>query len=317
MAVPNFQVLMLPLLEHLGDGTIHTISDSADGVAQRLGISADDRAEMLPSGRGARFANRVYWARLHLKAAGLVELLGRGQFRITQEGIDLLKSEPEALTIKFLARYPSYVEFRTRRHDPREPAVVIEDGEQTPEEALEQNYAALRGALAAELLDRVRAATPRFFEQLVIDVLVAMGYGGTRQDAGEAIGQTGDGGVDGVIREDKLGLDVIYLQAKRWEAVVGRPTVQAFAGSLEGFRARKGVLITTSHFSPEAREYVSKIEKRIVLIDGHTLADLMIDHDVGVSGLATYRIKRVDEDFFDEELPSAAPGSDDAPEVAA
>jgi restriction system protein len=176
-----------------------------------------------------------------------------------------------------------------------------EDPGQTPEETLETAYLRLRSALAQELLERIKVSSPKFFERLVVDLLVSMGYGGSRRDAGEAVGQSGDAGIDGIIKEDKLGLDVVYIQAKRWEGVVGRPVVQAFAGSLEGQRARKGVLITTSKFSPDAHTYVGIIEKKIVLIDGEQLAELMIDHDVGVNEVAQYAVKRVDLDYFEEQ----------------
>ena len=181
-------------------------------------------------------------------------------------------------------------------------AEIDAEAVRTPREVMESGYQEMRRDLSQELLNRIKSSPPRFFEQLVVDLLVAMGYGGSRIDAGEAVGQSGDGGVDGIIKEDKLGLDAIYLQAKRWENTVGRPVVQAFAGSLDGYRARKGVLITTSQFSPDAKDYVSRIEKKIVLIDGEELAKLMIDYNIGVATDAAYEIKRLDTDYFEEEL---------------
>lgn len=298
MTVPNFQAIMLPVLTLVADGAEYRHGDVVEKIADHFALGEDDRNELLPSGSQTRLANRVAWARSHMKAAGLIENLGGGRFRISAVGLEVLAEKPDALTVKLLERFPSYVEFRTPKvKTASDPAAQDED--QTPEELLENGYASIREALAGELLARIKTAPPSFFEQLVVDVLVAMGYGGSRRDAGEAVGQSGDGGIDGIIKEDKLGLDAIFLQAKRWEASVGRPVVQAFAGSLDGQRARKGVLITTSSFSAEAREYVSRIEKKIVLIDGAQLAQLMIDHDVGVNLVANYSLKRLDEEYFD------------------
>jgi restriction system protein len=304
MAIPDFQSLMLPLLTIISDGQEHTRPEVHDTLAQQFNLSEADKSELLPSGRQARFDNRVAWAKSYLKMAGLIETTSRGKFRVTPRGIDVLKSKPARIDIKFLMQFPEFVASRTTS---RQPAPAIDDGadegehDQTPEELLESSYQNLRRTLAKELLDRVKQGTPHFFEILVIDLLVAMGYGGSRSDAGEAVGQSGDGGIDGIIKEDRLGLDAIYIQAKRWDGTVGRPLIQAFAGGLEGRRARKGVFITTSQFSPEAKEYVNRIEKKIVLIDGEQLAQLMIDHGVGVAEIANYVVKRVDQDYFSEE----------------
>ena len=209
-----------------------------------------------------------------------------------------MRSSPPAINTKLLKQFPEFLEFQSlsRQENKQE-----EESSRTPEEVLEDSYQDLRRDLAQELLERVKSSLPRFFEKLVIDLLIALGYGGSRKDAGQAVGQSGDGGIDGIIKEDKLGLDVVYIQAKRWEATVGRPIVQAFAGSLEGQKARKGVLITTSQFSQEAKDYASRIEKKIVLIDGDQLAQLMIDHGVGVTEIASYTVKQVDQDYFDAE----------------
>ena len=307
MAVPTFQAIMLPLLKLAADGSGHTFSDAVNQLADEFMLSESDREELLPSGNQPRFANRVGWARTYLKAAGLVEMPTRGVFRITADGSKILAENPPQITMKFLERFPSYLEFRTPKASDEAQAEGQLEATQTPEEQLQAGYEAIRETLASEVLDRVKKASPKFFERLVVDLLVEMGYGGSRDEAGKAVGQSGDGGVDGLINEDKLGLDVVYIQAKRWQGTVGRPEVQKFAGSLEGFRARKGVLITTSSFSPDARAYIEKIEKRIVLVDGRELAQLMIDHDVGVSLVATYRAQKVDEDFFDEVTPTPAP----------
>lgn len=308
--IPNFQALMLPLLKLASDREEHTHADAVVFIADTLGLSEAERNELLPSGGQTRIGNRVAWARAHMKAAGLLASPARGRFRITDEGLSVLAGSPAEITMKFLEQFPSYVAFRTGKlggdgTKPPEPSPGSESS-QTPEEAIETGYTALRLGLAADLLDRVKSASPAFFEQLVIDLLVAMGYGGSRADAAKAVGQSGDEGVDGIINEDKLGLDVVYVQAKRWQGTVGRPAVQAFAGSLEGKKARKGVLITTSAFSADAQDYVGKIEKRIVLVDGQRLADLMIDHGVGVTRTATYALSRLDEDYF-PELTSSGP----------
>lgn len=230
--------------------------------------------------------------------AGLLETTGRARFRITERGLSVLQNNPTVINNDFLSRFPEFLQFRairrTTRRDYNEPAG-------TPEETLEASYQNLRGELVQELLERVKGCTPSFFENLVVDLLVAMGYGGSKKDAGQAIGRTRDGGIDGIIKEDKLGLDVVFIQAKRWDGTVGRPVVQAFAGSLEGQRARKGVLITTSQFSPDAVDYVGRIEKKIVLIDGEELCQLMIDHGVGVTEVARYVVKKIDSDYFGDE----------------
>jgi restriction system protein len=293
---------MLPLLKIAGDGQEHSIGEIIDTLAIQLELTEEDKQEMLPSGRQTKFYNRVTWARAHFKMAGLLENTARGRFRITQRGLEVLQSNPDKITIKLLAQFPEYVEIQSRsRRSSKPDDEKVEEPDQTPEEALESSYQNLRQALAQELLERIKNCSPRFFEGLVVDLLVSMGYGGSRKDAGQAVGQSGDGGIDGIIKEDKLGLDVVYIQAKRWEGNVGRPVVQAFAGSLEGQRARKGVLITTSQFTQDAKDYVSRIEKKIVLIDGDQLAQLMIDHGIGVAEVANYTVKKIDLDYFEEE----------------
>jgi restriction system protein len=301
VAVPTFQEVMLPLLKLAADGAEHTFSTAVNQLATEFGLSEADQEELLPSGNQPRFANRVGWARTYLKAAGLLEMPARGVFKITNEGANVLAENPPAITMKFLERFPGYIEFRTPKgRDSGTPDEL--DDQATPEEQLQAGYDAIRETLASELLDRIKKASPKFFEHLVVDLLVQMGYGGSRENAGRAVGQTGDGGVDGLINEDRLGLDVVYIQAKRWQGTVGRPEIQKFTGSLEGLRARNGVFITTSTFSPDACDYVQKIEKRVVLIDGRQLADLMIDTGVGVTPIAVLRIQKVDEDFFDDTV---------------
>ncbi len=279
---------MLPLLELLADGEEHTSSELVEALALRFGLTDDERNELLPSGKQERFLNRASWARSYLKRALLIENTGRGRVRIAPRGIEALQARPERVDIKYLKQFP---EFALRQNNRQPEDAAVDDADevvQTPEEMLEAGYQSLRRELARDLLQRVKSVSPRFFERLVVDLLVAMGYGGSRKDAGQAVGQSGDGGIDGIIKEDRLGLDVVYVQAKRWDGTVGRPVVQAFAGSLEGQRARKGVLITTSQFSQDARDYVSRIEKKIVLIDGEQLAQLMIDYGIGVAEVVSY-----------------------------
>jgi restriction system protein len=304
MTIPDFQSLMLPLLALASDGQDQNGADVVQKLAVQFHLTEQELNDLLPSGRQGKFDNRVSWAKAYLKMAGLVDSKARGSFHITQCGLDVLKSKPSRIDIKYLMQFPEFAAVRNAtRQGNKQTADDNNDEEhtQTPEEVLEASYLSLRRSLAQGLLERVKQAPPRFFEALVVDLLVKMGYGGSRKDAGQAVGRSGDDGVDGIIKEDKLGLDVIYIQAKRWTNTVGRPDVQTFAGSLEGQRARKGVFITTSQFSQDARSYVSRIEKKIVLIDGEQLAQLMIDHGIGVTEVASYVIKRIDQDYFSDE----------------
>ena len=278
------------------------MAEAVTGLATHFRLSDQERSQLLPSGRQPTFDNRVAWALTYLSKAGLLERTGRGRFQITQRGVDLLAESPTTIDYKFLMRYPEFQEFRLA--SVAKPSEGSAAEAQTPEESLETSFQTLKRSLAQELLDRVKKCPPRFFEQLVVDLLVAMGYGGSRQDAGHAVGRTGDGGIDGIIKEDRLGLDVVYLQAKRWQGSVGSSVVREFAGSLEGHRAQKGVLITTSEFTKDAREFVERVGKKIILIDGQELTNLMVDFNVGVTPLATYEIKRLDLDYFPEDLPS-------------
>ena len=268
-----------------------------------MGLTEDDLKEMLPSGIQSTFVNRVGWASTYMKKAGLLESTRRGFYQITERGKDLLKKQPKAINVKLLKQYPEFLEFQqlkgTRSSDKSPESKGASDvSTATPSEALESAYENLRDELADELLSKLKKTSPAFFERVVVELLVKMGYGGSRADAGKAIGRSGDGGIDGIIKEDKLGLDAIYIQAKRWTAVVGRPEIQKFVGALYGQKAKKGVFITTPSFSKEAKEYVDKIENKVVLIDGGRLAELMIDTGVGVSTSSIYEIKKVDSDYF-------------------
>jgi|CZCB01.1.fsa_nt_gi restriction system protein len=300
MAVPDFQSLMLPFLRLVGDGREHSLSKVTDVLADQLNLSAEDRREMLPSGRQTRFRNRVGWVATHFRKAGLLESTGRGKFRITARGIEVLKENPQYLDMKYLQQFPEYREFRGLNNSEEDDPPPSPDNLQTPEELLEFAHQKLIAQLSEELLERVKNSSPDFFEKLVLDLLVTMGYGGSVKDAAEKVGRTGDGGIDGVIKEDKLGLDVICVQAKRWQNPVGVSVVREFVGSLLDRKAKKGVLITTSSFSNEAREYAARVGNT-VLVDGQKLAELMIEHGVGVTEIARYTLHKIDSDYFEEE----------------
>lgn len=303
MAIPDYQTLMLPLLKFTNDNNEHTLQNALNTLSNEFGLNEDEIKEMLPSGQQSVFHNRVGWARTYLVKAGLLESKRRGFFNITERGKRILSNAPLRIDNKFLAQFPEYIEFKNTKHNKNKENTEIQeiDNSATPEESLETSYQTIRNALATEILDKVKSCSPAFFERLVVELLVAMGYGGTLQDAGKAVGKSGDGGIDGIIKEDRLGLDVIYLQAKRWEGVVGRPEIQKFAGALLGNQARKGVFITTSDFTKEAQNYVKTISSNIILINGEELAELMIDYNVGVSVATTYEIKKMDSDYFSEE----------------
>ena len=303
MPIPDFQTIMLPFLKSLEDGQEHQMREIIEVVAGEFNLTDEDRKALLPSGQQYTFDSRVGWARTYLKKAGLIDSPVRGYFKITDRGRQVLMDSPPKITVNYLRQFKEFEEWRS--------APKIDKGEQqekeptkenlTPEELIESAYKELREDLASELLKKVKSCSPSFFERLVVDLLLAMGYGGSRKDAGMAIGRSGDEGIDGIIKGDKLGLDVVYIQAKRWENPVSRPEIQKFAGALMGKKAKKGIFITTSSFSKDAGEYADKIESKIVLIDGETLAQLMIDHDIGVSNYMTYTLKKIDNDYFAEE----------------
>jgi restriction system protein len=309
MAVPDYQSVMLPLLQFAGAKKDETSTGEViEVLAKELGLTDGDLKEMLPSGIQSTFVNRAGWATTYMKKAGLLESTRRGYYRITSRGQELLKKQPKAINVKLLKQYPEFLEFQqlkgTRSGDRESsPRTTLDVTTATPSEALEAAYENLRDELADELLARLKKSTPSFFERAVVELLVKMGYGGSRADAGKAIGKSGDGGIDGIIKEDKLGLDVVYIQAKRWDNnPVGRPDVMQFAGALQAQRANKGIFITTSRFTDDARSYVSQIGSKIVLIDGEQLTNLMIEHDVGISTVSLYPVKKIDTDYFDESI---------------
>ena len=300
MAIPDAQSIMLPLLELAGDNQIHRVRDAVDLLGDRFRLTDEERRARSSDDQSPRFYHRVSLAREYLRKAGLLEGPGRGQFRITEPGRRVLNSRPSRVDLRFLRQLEGFPDTVVREGPLAAPDEKPPETAVTPEEALQAAYETLRNSLAEALLEQVMQASPAFFELLVVDVLVRMGYGGSRKDAGEAIGSAGDEGIDGIIKEDRLGLDIIYIQAKRWKSTVGRPEVQRFAGALQGKRARKGVFITTSAFSREAVEFAGSIETKVILIDGKQLAELMIDHGVGVRTDATYELKRIDADYFPE-----------------
>ena len=290
---------MLPLLEMAADGNEYSLREAIEKLAQFFALTEEDTQEMLPSGQQATFDNRVGWARTYLKKAGLLETTRRGFFQITDRGEKVLISKPSIINVKFLEKFPEFLEFKKLKKESLEIEYSSkETGQKTPEEILESLIQGLNQELASEILESIKNCSPSFFERLVVDVLLKMGYGGTRKDASRIVGRSGDGGIDGTINEDRLGLDIIYVQAKRWEYPVGRPEIQKFAGALQGFRAKKGIFITSSSFTSEARDFVSRIESKIILIDGQTLAQYMIEFGVGVSTKETYAIKKIDLDYF-------------------
>ncbi|MGB3224843.1 MAG: restriction endonuclease [Desulforhopalus sp.] len=302
MTVPDFQSFFLPVLELAADREIHTTKETYNDMVNHFGLSEADQNEMLPSGKQATYKNRIGWAKVYLAKAGLLESPKRGTFHITERGIKVLEGRPTTFRVKDLKQFEEFVDFHQSNHQKKDIVTIENDDSiDTPEETFEQAYQELHRSLASELLDQIKANTPEFFEQLVVKLLVKMGYGGSIKDAGQALGRTGDEGIDGIIKEDKLGLDVIYIQAKRWQGSVGRPEIQKFVGALHGQRAKKGVFITTGNFTKDAQQYVSTIDPKVVLVDGIQLVELMIDHNLGVSIADIYEIKNIDTDFFIEE----------------
>ncbi|QDT78418.1 Mrr restriction system protein [Gimesia maris] len=275
MKIPDFQTIMLPLLQHTSDGEIHTNRELKDTLADFFGLSPEEREKLLPSGQQTVFLNRVSWAKIYMERAGLLERVSRGHFIITERGREVLDSAVERIDNSFLLRFPEYREFRSPdKNDEVDDKLEKKDDIETPEEALQTAYKQIREDLTADLITQIKKMTPVFFEKLVLDLMLAMGYGGSQDTAGSLTVAGADEGIDGVINEDQLGLDIVYLQAKRWENPVGRPEIQKFVGALHGKRARKGVFLTTSFFSREAHQYVEAIDPKVVLIDDPGLQNL-------------------------------------------
>lgn len=304
MPIPDFQTLMLPLLKLAEDRQEHSFKEAIPFLANQFNLTEEEKRELLPSGKQARFDNRVYWTKTHLHKAGLLSSPRRGTFKITQSGLNVLSCNPTFINTKFLEQYKSYSEFKTPNNSDfrdNKPILIEEIEQETPEEAIEKVHQQLVENLSREILETIKQCSSYFFEYLVVDLLVSMGYGGSRKEAGQAVGKSGDEGIDGIIKEDRLGLDVIYIQAKRWDNVVGRPEIQKFAGALLGQSAKKGIFITTSDFSKGAIDYVTRIDSKIILVNGVRLAELMIEHNVGVTSVARYEVKKIDSDYFIED----------------
>ncbi|MES1999465.1 MAG: restriction endonuclease [Pseudomonadota bacterium] len=302
MFIPDFQSIFLPLLKACADGKEHTKQELLPMLAKQFGLTDIALSIKLASGKQGMFDNRVGWAKSYLKQAGLLEIVRRGVFRITVRGLQVVNDNPQPLNVRYLKRFPEFVVFNAGK--PKDESKFIESASvnpETPDELIAGGYKQLREALAIELLDRIKSVSPSRFEVLVVELLVKMGYGGTEEDAGRVVGKSGDGGIDGIINEDRLGLDVIYIQAKRWEADVGRPEIQKFVGALAGNKASKGIFITSSGFSRGAADYASQVNHRVVLINGTMLAELMMDYDLGVSTKDVYTVKRLDTDYFEED----------------
>ncbi|MCK5732681.1 MAG: restriction endonuclease [Candidatus Latescibacteria bacterium] len=303
MPIPDYQTLLLPLLELASDGEEHSLKEAREKMADHFELGQDERRKLLPGGTQTVIYNRTGWARTYLKKAGILIDPKRGYFKITECGKELLRMNPSEINVEMLKQFEGFrdfVEYKKTR-DEKPTSVEVETSSDTPEEVLENAVQRINENLADGILENIGACSPSFFERLVVELLVRMGYGGSLKEAGNVLGRTGDGGIDGIIKEDKLGLDIIYIQAKRWENVVSRPEIQRFVGALQGQRARKGIFITTSHYSRGAEEYVRGIENKVVLIDGNQLAQLMIENNLGVSIISTYEIKRIDTDYFIEE----------------
>lgn len=309
--IPDYQTLMLPLLKHVADGRIYAIRDVAQSLARDIGLAQAELEELLPSGRQTVFANRVHWAKTYLTQAKLLETTARGQFRITERGLVVLSERHQKVGVTLLDQFPEFREFKLRSRQSQTRGSLAEETDvpshlgqatelATPDEVLRSTIAQIESALAAELLTRILAAPPAFFEELIVTLLLRMGYGGSREDAGRAVGRSGDGGIDGVIDQDPLGLDRVYLQAKRFklDTPVSEPDIRAFSGSLGGAKASKGVFVTTSSFTRPAREFADRHPFKLVLIDGTQLTQLMIRYSVGVRNLESFWIRKVDEDFF-------------------
>ena len=305
--IPSYQDVLLPFLKILSDEKEHPLKEIVEKISLEFNLSAEEKEQLVPSGQFSIIRGRVGWARTYLKMAVLITYVRRGVCKITERGKNTLKNNLEEIDANYLKQFPEFIEF-LKGNKKEDSSVSLKDIVQdsvksniTPDEIMEKAYLNIRLSLESEILEVLKSVNPYFFEKIVVQLLVKMGYGGSIQDAGKAIGKSGDGGIDGIIKEDKLGLDVIYIQAKRWEGSVGRPEIQKFVGALAGQRAKKGVFITTSSFSKDAVSYATQMDVKIILIDGEDLAQYMIDYNLGVSVQSTYEIKKIDSDYFEEE----------------
>lgn len=301
MPIPKYDEITKPLLKWLADGEQKKTSDAIEYISSHFSLNDDERKRLLSSGKQTVISNRVGWARTYLKMSGLVNYVKRGVLQITSRGKEVLKENPDKIDQKYLVKFDEFLTFKDKANK-NTSNIESKAEDETPEDLLESAYNEIRNNLAVEILDNVRKASPSFFENLVVELLINMGYGGSRKDAGEAIGRSGDEGIDGIIKEDRLGLDVIYIQAKRWndKATIGRPEIQKFVGALAGKQARKGIFIATTSYTQEAIQYAKTVDHKVILIDGDQLSQLMIDYNVGVAQVASYEIKKIDLDYFEE-----------------
>ena len=300
--IPDFQTIMLPLLEYFGDDKEHSTSEIVEYISDTFHLSEEQKSQLLPSGTQATIYNRVIWAKTYLNKAGLLESTKRSFFKISKRGHEVLSKKLKRIDIKYLEQFPEFIEFKNIKKGngtPIDENARIKD--KTPEELIKIGYKIIDDTLKSDVISNILSCSPEFFEKLVVDLLIKMGYGGSLEDAGRAIGKSGDEGIDGIIKEDKLGLDFIYIQAKRWKGPVGSPEIHKFVGALTGKQANKGVFITTSRFTDDARDFVTHLGTKVVLIDGEELAKLMIENDIGVTKAETYEIKKVDTDYYVEE----------------
>jgi len=304
--IPDFQTIMLPLLKQIHDGKEYKLDTIVDFMAKEFKITDEERKELLPSGQTFVFGSRVGWARTYLKKAGLIDTPKRGYMKITDRGLNVLKQNPVGINIAYLKQFSQFLEWQSIKKEDNQTGSEIETvqsesiNKQTPEELLDYSYSELKEELAIELIKKIKECTPSFFERLVVDLLIKMGYGGSRKEAGKIIGKSGDGGIDGIINEDRLGLDTIYIQAKKWENTVPIAQIRDFAGSLLSKKAKKGIFLATSDYPKGAYDFVSSIEPKIILINGKELAELMIEYGVGVATKMNYEVKKMDSDYFEE-----------------
>jgi len=300
MPIPDYQSIMLPLLKQVSDGKVHKTSDVKEKLAKEFRLTPEERRQLLPSGTQAIFDNRVNWAKTYLKKANLLHYPQRGELLINERGQKVLKENPGKINVRYLKQFKEFVDFITPNKEKEEKQAAESDSEQTPEEILENTYSKINTELTSELLNTIKQVSPTKFEELVIDLLLAMGYGGSRKEAGEVTGKSGDGGIDGIIKEDRLGLDKVYVQAKRWDNDVPTKEVRDFVGAISGEKARKGIFISTSGFPKSAYEFVGKVDRTVILIDGPRLAELLIEYDIGVAPRKSIILKEIDSDYFEE-----------------
>lgn len=300
MPIPDFQSLMLPIMKIAQDGEEHTMREVRQRIGDELGLSDAERKQLLPSGSQPVFTNRIAWARAHLLMACLLSKTGRGSFRITRRGQEVLASNPSSINMRFLQQFPEYNAARNKEAKPEVHDDAPGADTASPQERIATAFKELNESLTAELRAKLASVDPFRFEQVVLDLLVAMGYGGSKTEAAQVTQRTADEGIDGLINEDRLGLEVIYVQAKRWKHKLGRPEIQNFVGAIAGKKAGKGIFITTSNFHDNAREYAASLHQKLVLIDGRRLAELMIEHNIGVAPEQPYIIKKIDSDYFEE-----------------